>query len=212
MSMLIDSHRFAVAGAAASVVSHSVDTELAATITVDYPSSMVVGNTLVLVSGRSNTSVSTAPSGFTEREDQSNQFCSQTVWTRVIDGSESGSATIIFSTTRQQVAYMVQVNGTYDASAATGGTGDASTYVLDGVTAATAGLLLSFVTAKDTSDPLTVFTAPAGMTLGAQDDDGSQQVSAFAWEVVASGATGTRTWSLINGGSLKACNIVLSDL
>ena len=211
MSMLIDSHRFAAAGAAASVVSHSVDTELAATITVDYPSSMVVGNTLVLVSGRSNTSVSTAPAGFTQREASAQQFATQTAWTRVIDGSESGSVTIVFSGSSQQVAYMVQVNGTYDASAITV-SGSGTTYVTNGVTAATAGLLLSFVTAKDTSNPLTVFTAPSGMTLGAQDDDGSQQISAFAWEVVASGATGTRTWSLINGGSLKGCNIVLSNL
>lgn len=193
----------------AAVVNYTSDIELAASITVDYPASLVTGNTLVLVSGRGNNSVTTAPTGFTERADASALFSSLTVWTRVIDGTESGAVTIGFDTSRQQVAYMLQVNGTFDVAAVE--TGGASA-VAPTVTATAAGLLLSVVTSKDTTAPLTTFTAPAGMTLVDQRDDGGQQATAVASETVTSGATGTRTWGFVDGGALRAANIVLSDL
>jgi hypothetical protein len=84
-----------------------------ASISVAYPTGTAAGKTLVYLLAYTNTAtISTPPAGFTAGSTQANGTRTLALYTRVCDGSESGSVSVTLSASVRRVGAMLLVDAT----------------------------------------------------------------------------------------------------
>lgn len=178
----------------------------ATSVVIPYPAGVTAGELLLAHVGHSNaTAPTTAPSGWTLLHAQNNSGggAAGSVFYRIADGTETGSVTIDTAATAGRVTGImerwsgVDTTTPFDVTTVGSSTGIAATYNSPSITTITPDTMLVYtiiINASTSAD----YDAPAGVTLISKANGGGGRRTGAYYEAFAStGASGTRTWTLV---------------
>lgn len=140
------------------------------------------------------------------------------LYSRVMDGTETGSLSLAWPGTVQKMAWSMWVGGNVGDLSATawgakGLTTDGSISVPVATPAATDHVLVTFLTERSSS-PSSSFTVPAGTTAGAAQfgSGGGSSCAGCAYNLTldADGSVGSGTWAWSSGGTVNVGALTLA--
>jgi hypothetical protein len=195
-----------------------IDTAASGSLAVPYPSGIANGDLLLLCVAK-GIGASSAPSGGWSLVNRTTTEASAVgVWSLVADGTEAGTVSITKSNSSgRSVGMMLRVVGgdTIAASTNSATLSNGTTLTIPSVTAAANDdLFIAFGGSNwgdATSDGYTNFGGMNVIIGTSNTGDGTNGIiAAAAWEAVASGATGTRSWPMWRSLHRTAVSLVVT--
>lgn len=195
----------------------SASTTVAA-LNVVWPAGVAAGDIAVVISGHSNASTTTTPSGFTSIKTTTATAAFVEVFVKTCAGTETGNLAVNISTASKHYAHVEVWRGVVLPTAAevTIGTGTADTATTSAVPAVTKAGTIWWITGtvQANSTPPTAFTQPAGTTMSdsAFTTGGGAKVGAVAYTNASEsdGSVGSGSWTRNNSVAIDWANITVA--